>query len=144
VLCNQPDFARVESLLKAYCKSQGVEVIFLPKFHCKLNFIEQCWGYAKQIYQHYPPSSKEADLEQSVVSALEAVPLDSMRKSILPIVILTSLTTVYRNSTCSCQFMDAYEKGLDGKQVMWASKMYRGHQVLPEKILEEYNNITNS
>ena len=35
--------------------------------------------------------------------------------------------------------MDAYEKGLDGKQAMWASKKYWGHQVLPEWILEEYN-----
>jgi transposase len=37
----------VESLLETYCKSCGVNVIFLPKFHCELNFIEQCWGYAK-------------------------------------------------------------------------------------------------
>jgi len=144
VLYNQPDFAQVESLLEAYCKSRGVDVIFLPKFHCELNFIEQCWGYAKQIYRHYPPSSKEADLEQNVISALEAVPLSSMRKSVLPLVILASLTTVYRFSTRSCRFMDAYEKGLDGKQAMWASKKYQGHRVLPEKILEEYNSITNN
>jgi len=86
VLYNQPDFLHVESLLETYCKSRGVEVIFLPKFHCEL---EQCWGYAKRIYRHYPPSSKEADLEQNVLSALEAVPLDSMRKSVqLPFTII--------------------------------------------------------
>jgi len=89
VLYNQPDFVHVKSLLETYCKSHGVEVIFLPKFHCELNFIEQCWGYAKRIYRHYPPSSKEADLEQNVLSALEAVPLDSMRKSVqLPFTII--------------------------------------------------------
>jgi hypothetical protein len=42
VLYNQPYFTTVESLLETYCKSCGVEVIFLPKFHCELNFIEQC------------------------------------------------------------------------------------------------------
>ena len=40
--------------------------------------------------------------------------------------------------------MDAYEKGLDGKQAMWASKKYRGHRVLPERILEEYNKENNN
>lgn len=35
------------------------------------------------------------------------------------------------------RFMDAYRRGLGGKQAAWASKKYRGHRVLPEKILEE-------
>ena len=63
VLFNQPYFTMVESRLETCCKSHGVEVIFLPKFHCELNPIEQCWGYAKHIYWYYPASSKEADLE---------------------------------------------------------------------------------
>jgi transposase len=81
-LFNQPDFVGVKSRLKTYCNSHGVEVIFLPKFHCELNFIEQCWGYAKRIYQHYPASSKEADLERNLLASLEPVPLESMRKSV--------------------------------------------------------------
>ena len=63
-----------------YCRSRGVDIIFLPKFYCELNFIEQCRGYAKWIYQHYPTSSKEADLERNLLASLEAVPLQSMRK----------------------------------------------------------------
>ncbi|KAG1891993.1 hypothetical protein F4604DRAFT_2865 [Suillus subluteus] len=51
-------------------------------FHCELNFIEQCWGYAKRIYRQYPTSSKEVDLERNVLSALESVPLDSMRRCV--------------------------------------------------------------
>ena len=80
VLYLQPDFVAVESLLETHCKARGFSVIFLPKFHCKLNFIEQCWGYAKQIYRHFPPSSKEADLEANLLEALESVPLTSMRQ----------------------------------------------------------------
>jgi hypothetical protein len=50
ILYNQPDFADVPSVLELTCKALGVLVIFLPKFHFELNFIEQCWGYAKRIY----------------------------------------------------------------------------------------------
>ncbi|KAG1835984.1 hypothetical protein DFJ58DRAFT_192264 [Suillus subalutaceus] len=42
-----------------------------------------------------------------------------------------------RFSTRSLRFMDAYRKGLDGKQAAWASKRYRGHRVLPEAIMAE-------
>jgi hypothetical protein len=55
-------------------------VIFLPKFHCELNFIKQCWGFAKRIYRKYPPSKDEKQLEQNLLSALAAVPLGTMRK----------------------------------------------------------------
>ena len=80
VLYNQPDFVAVESLLETVCKDRGFTVIFLPKFHCELNFIKQCWGYAKRIYRMYPPSSKETDLEQNVLTALDSVPLVCMRQ----------------------------------------------------------------
>ncbi|TBU33558.1 hypothetical protein BD311DRAFT_652214, partial [Dichomitus squalens] len=35
------------------------------------------------------------------------------------------------------RFMDAYRRGLDGKQAAWAAKKYRSHRVLPNDILEE-------
>jgi len=37
----------------------------------------------------------------------------------------------------SLRFMDAYHKGLNGKQAAWASKQCRGHRVLPETIMAE-------
>ncbi|KIK76505.1 hypothetical protein PAXRUDRAFT_169730 [Paxillus rubicundulus Ve08.2h10] len=42
VLFNQPDFVNVQSCLEDFCNSRGIQVVFLPKFHCELNFIEQC------------------------------------------------------------------------------------------------------
>src|ERR1700683_5396173 len=68
VLYNQLDFVHVKFLFETYCKFCRIMVIFLPKFRCELNFIEQCWSYVKQIYKHYLPSSKEANLEQSSLS----------------------------------------------------------------------------
>ncbi|KIK14399.1 hypothetical protein PISMIDRAFT_76078, partial [Pisolithus microcarpus 441] len=56
ILFNQPDFINVEMILESTCSARGFQVIYLPKFHCELNFIEQCWGYAKRIYRCYPMS----------------------------------------------------------------------------------------
>jgi len=80
ILYNQPDFVNVKSNLEITCEARGFQIIFLPKFHCEINFLEQCWGYAKRVYRHFPVSSKEADLEANVLEALESVPLTSMRR----------------------------------------------------------------
>ena len=121
ILYNQPDFANVPSILELACKALGVLVIFLPKFHCELNFIEQCWGFAKRIYRLNPESSWEDHLEKNALDALEAVPLTSMHKF----------------TTWSCRFMDAYEQGLNSRQAAWAARKYWGHRVLPVSIMDD-------
>lgn len=77
---NEPDFAAVKPLLQIVCEDRGFRCIFLPKFHCEMNFIEQCWCAAKRTYRMYPTSSKEADLEANLISALASVSLVSMRR----------------------------------------------------------------
>jgi hypothetical protein len=79
-LWNQPDFINVKLILKGHCKKRSIKVLFLPKFHCKLNFIKQCWGMAKQLYQLKPCLSSEANLKQNTLAALDAVDLKSMHK----------------------------------------------------------------
>src|SRR6266545_8390922 len=111
----------VESLLKTNCAGHGIHIIFLLKFHCELNFIEQYWGWAKSIYRTYPPSSHEDDLKRNTLQALAGIPLIMMRKF----------------ATRSCQFMDTYDYGLNGSQAAWAVCKYRGHRVLPQNILDE-------
>ncbi|KAG1801319.1 hypothetical protein EV424DRAFT_1331727, partial [Suillus variegatus] len=39
----------------------------------------------------------------------------------------------------SARFIDAYQKGLNGTQATWAMKKYRGHHVLPQTILDEFD-----
>ena len=75
VLFNQPDFAHVDTILEATCDARGFQVLFLPKFHCELNFIEQCWGYAKRLYRLNPESTREDQLEKNALMALDAIPL---------------------------------------------------------------------
>ena len=98
--------------------------MFLPKFHCELNFIEQCWGYAKRIYRLYPESSREDILESNALKALGSVPLESMR----------------RFANRSYRFMDAYSRGLNGRQAAWAARKYRGHRVLPHSLMVDLEN----
>jgi hypothetical protein len=121
ILYNQPDFVNAEPILQTVCNARGFRILLLPKFHCELNFIEQCWGRAKSIYRTYPESSREDRLEANTVSALESIPLSMMRK--------------FANR--SLRFMDAYKRGLNGRQAAWASRKYRGHRILPNDIMEE-------
>jgi hypothetical protein len=121
ILYNEHDFANVETILQMFCRARGYTVLFLPKFHCELNFIEQCWGRAKTVYRTYPESSREDVLEANTVRALESIPLSMMRKF----------------ATRSTRFADAYCRGLNGRQAAWASRKYRGHRVLPNNIMDE-------
>jgi len=76
----QSDFVNVDSNLELLAKSLGVVVIFLPKFHCELNPIEQCWGYGKRLYRFFPESSREDQLEINALASLSDIPLDSIRR----------------------------------------------------------------
>lgn len=78
MLFDQPDFINIKSRLEYFCEGRGFQVVFLPRFHCELNFIEQCWGYAKRKYCEFPTSSSEGDLEKNLILALDSVPLETM------------------------------------------------------------------
>jgi hypothetical protein len=80
LLFNQPNFTDVKSKLEILGNDLGVPILFLPKYHCELNFIEQCWGYAKQVYRPFEESSKDDPLEQNTLEALESIPLVLMRR----------------------------------------------------------------
>ncbi|CDO75448.1 hypothetical protein BN946_scf184823.g2 [Trametes cinnabarina] len=86
LLYNEPDFAVVESILESHCKARGFGILFLPKFHCELNPIEQVWGFANGTYRDLPLSassrSAEADLERNLNHSLDSVPLPSIRRCV--------------------------------------------------------------
>jgi hypothetical protein len=79
-MMNQPNIVAQKSILWLQAEAKGFSVIYLPKYHCELNPIKQCWGAAKRIYQDFPPSSLEANLKQNMLSALDLVKLESIRQ----------------------------------------------------------------
>lgn len=80
ILFNQPDFQEQKSALQEYIESRGHKAIFYPKYHCELNFIEQCWGRAKYYYRMLPRTSNEKEMEENVISSLDSIPLELFRK----------------------------------------------------------------
>ena len=47
ILSAQPDFVNERNWLQTVVEERGHSQIFLPKFHCELNFIEMVRGYTK-------------------------------------------------------------------------------------------------
>ena len=78
VLFNQPDIVAQKPALFELVESHGHLAFFYPKFHCELNFIEQCWGYAKLQYRMLPPTKNEAEMEKNVQECLDRVDLLKM------------------------------------------------------------------
>jgi hypothetical protein len=73
LLYSQPDFAQVSTILEAIFNSHGFQVKLLPKFHCELYFIQQCWGYAKQLYHLNPESSCKDYLAKNAPAVLDDI-----------------------------------------------------------------------
>jgi hypothetical protein len=76
----QPDFVSAESLVAETCRARGFDVIFLPKFHCELNPIEQGWGYAKDRYRRLDRPLSEEEMEDNIVRILTEIPLHVIRR----------------------------------------------------------------
>jgi len=79
ILFNQSDFQAQQPALVELVESHGHIACFYPKFHCELNFIEQCWGAAKYQYTHFPLTLNEAQMK-NVRTCLDGVDLIKMRR----------------------------------------------------------------
>ncbi|KAB5587657.1 hypothetical protein CTheo_8903 [Ceratobasidium theobromae] len=77
-MANQPDILEQKTILQLLAESHDCSVIYLPKYHCELNPIEQCWGAAKRVYRDNPMSSTETDLIHNTLVSLDSVKLESI------------------------------------------------------------------
>ena len=100
ILEAEQDFAAEKSLLETVILEAGHEVIFYPKFHCELNYIEYYWGALKKYtreHRQHPP----AEPEGTVLEAMDSV----------------SLRTIWRFAERSKRWTMAYINGLTEEQI---------------------------
>ena len=61
-----------KSLVQEVMEAAGLICIFLPKFHCELNFIEFFWGAVKKYLQEYCDYTYSG-LQKNIPDALKSV-----------------------------------------------------------------------
>jgi hypothetical protein len=101
--------------LQEIAEKYGHSIIFFPKFHCELNFIEMIWAYIKDLLRR-DCSFSYKDLQVKVPEALFDVPQAFVKKV----------------SRHCFRFMDAYRHGLPAGPIAdYAMKKFSGHRRLP-------------
>ena len=115
---SQPDFREETSILETAIREAGDTFIMYPKYHCKLNFIEQFWGETKKELRR-KTSYRLKELRTAVRNSQDNVPVSLIRK----------------HSRRAFRFMDAYRKGLTGVAAAFAVKKYSSHRRIPNQVL---------
>lgn len=72
LLSHQLDFMEQKGFVQEEVEMRDHEVLFYPKFHCELNFIEMVWGHAKWVARENC-TYKIAGLRETIPKALASV-----------------------------------------------------------------------
>ena len=106
----EEDFKNEISLLESIIQAAGHEVIFYPKFHSELNYIEYYWAAFKR-YTRDNSQYSFAELEPTVLRGIGII----------------ELKTIRRFAMRSKRWMIAYMDGLSEEQRAFAEKQYKSH-----------------
>jgi hypothetical protein len=121
VLSHEPDFAEQQEWLTETVQLYGHDIIFYPKFHCELNYIEMIWGWLKS-YHRRSCSYSYRDLKEGLPKTME---------EIIPI-------TFIRRALRHClRFMSGYRIGLEGPLLDYTTKLYSSHRKIPNSVTSE-------
>jgi hypothetical protein len=123
----QPDFQQQKSLVQEVIEAAGHLCIFLPKFHCELNFIEFFWGLVKKYLRDNCDFSFNT-LKENMPKALADVRLSTMR---------LWEHRMYR-------WMEAYRSGLGTTDAQlqvkrFSSTKYKSHRRIPETVARAFD-----
>jgi hypothetical protein len=127
VLESQPDFQEQKSLVQETIESAGHLCIFLPKFHCELNFIEFYWGAVKRYLRENCDYTFNT-LKTNLPIAMRSVQLDTIR------------WWEHRMQ----RWMKAYRDGLGTSDAQlqvkqFSSRKYQSHRRVPETIAQAFD-----
>ena len=116
VMTNEPDFRDQKGRLEEELESGGQLMIFYPKFHCGLNFIEWYWcgckWYARENCQYTLPG-----LRETVPEALKSV----------------SRAAIHRHYQHCMRTIDAYAAGAKYGTEEFKERVYKGHRQIVDK-----------
>ena len=124
----QQDFQEQRSLVQEVIEAAGHLCIFLPKFHCELNFIEYFWGAMKKYLRNHCDYTFTT-LQENVPKALESVAVETIRK------------WEHR----MWRWLDAYDNGLTAREAQLhvqkcSSRKYKSHRRVPEGLCSQLDN----
>jgi transposase len=118
VLSQEPDFLEQKEWLSEVVEAAGFDIIYFPKYHCELNFIEMIWGWIKAFHRRTCTYSYN-DLKSNLPDTVE---------NRLPIAFI-------RRASRSCErFMTGYDIGLEGPELDFAMRKYKGHRNIPSSM----------
>lgn len=125
ILKNQDDFKSQQSLVQEVITNAGHLCIFLPKYHCELNFIEFFWGAVKKYLRDHCDYTF-ATLQENLPKAMASVDVSTIRKWEHRMI----------------RWMDAYRSGLDAKDAQFqvqkfSSRKYKSHRRVPETLARQ-------
>ncbi|KAF8810712.1 hypothetical protein BYT27DRAFT_7091299 [Phlegmacium glaucopus] len=127
ILKNEPDFKAQHSLIQEVIEAAGHLCIFLPKFHCELNFIEFFWGAVKRWLRNncnYTFNSLKTNLPHALASV--------------------KLKTIRLWEHRMVRWMQAYSTGMDAKDAQkrvkdFSSCKYTSHRRIPEILARHFD-----
>ena len=127
IMSLQPDFQAQWSLVQETIEATGHLCIFLPKFHCELNFIKFFLGAVKKYLREHCDYSYSG-LQENIPKALESV----------------ELSTICKWEHHMIWWMHAYRGGKTGKEAQkqvkqFSSWRYNSHHCVPETVARAFD-----
>jgi len=116
----QPDFQDHKSLVQQVIEAAGHLCIFLPKFHCELNFIEFFWGAVKKYLRD--------NCDYTFLM---------LKKNMLKVLASVQLSTIHLWEHRMYWGMEAYQSGLGTSEAQFqvkkfSSHKYKSHRCIPD------------
>jgi len=116
LLASQPDFQAQKGRLEEEVEAHGHSVIFYPKFHCELNFIERFWCAAK-FYARENCGYSFNKLRETVPAALDSV----------------SSASINRYYHHCMRIMAAYRDRFSYGTKEFTERIYKGHRQIVDR-----------
>jgi hypothetical protein len=110
LLSQQPDFLAQKGRIQEVVEARGHMVLFYPKFHCELNWIEYFWGKVK----YYTRANCGYDIK-------------SLRENI-PVALAQASEDIPKWGAKTLRIMNVYRQGICYGTEEFKARAYRSHR----------------